>query len=80
MMAKRKGDIEIGKRMAEELLRLFGRQSEIPGRFGCSAKLVYEWAGGITPGGYMLAKLHYFGGDVIYVLTGRRDTRDKKGD
>lgn len=76
-MGKRKGNIEIGQRMAEELIRLFGCPTEIYRRFGCSAKQYYHWSDGITPGGHMLAKLHYCGGDVIYVLSGRR-TMDEK--
>jgi hypothetical protein len=33
---------------------------------------------GEVPGGMSLAKLHAFGGDVIYVLTGKRRAEDGK--
>ena len=77
VMGKRKGNIEIGQRMAEELIRLFGGPAEINRRFGCTKKQYYHWTDGITPGGHMLAKLHHCGGDVIYVLSGRRTNNEK---
>ena len=75
-MAKHKGEIEIGYRMVEELHRLFGRKTDIILRFGIAREMLYAWASGVTPGGYVLAKLHYCGGDVIYVLTGKRSGCD----
>lgn len=71
-MCKQKGDIAIGHRMIDELVRLFGTQAEAIRSFPCNKHSVDNWRDGGTPGGYMLAKLHYCGGDVLYVLTGKR--------
>ena len=71
-MAKHKGNIEIGFRMCEELYRIFGKQANAVRRFGVARDQIRVWKNGGTPGGYYLAKLHYCGGDVIYVLTGKR--------
>lgn len=71
-MGKRKGDIEIGYRMVEELLRLFGTKAEAIRKLPCERHAIGYWEEGQTPGGHMLARLHYCGGDVLYVLTGRR--------
>ena len=69
---KHKGDIEIGRRMMEELVRLYGKKAKIVRQFHCGHNTLYCWDYGATPGGFELAKLHYAGGDVIYVLTGKR--------
>ena len=71
-MGNRKGDIEMGHRMIKELLRIYGSKSKIVRNFGCAHLTLYGWEMGNTPGGAFLAKLHYAGGDVIWVLTGRR--------
>lgn len=71
-MAKRKGDIEIGYRMISELVRVFGTQANAIRQMQIDRHTVDYWNTGGTPGGYMLAKLHSWGGDVIYVLTGER--------
>lgn len=71
-MGKHKGDIEIGRRMIEELERVFGSQCNAIKRLPVNRHAVDHWREGATPGGQMLARLHYFGGDVIYVLTGKR--------
>jgi hypothetical protein len=73
MMTKHKGDIEIGHRMLEELVRLYGTQAEAIRRFRCKRHSIDYWRDGGTPGGYMLAKLYYCGGDVLYVLTGKKE-------
>jgi hypothetical protein len=75
MMAKQKGDIEIGHRMVEEIYRVFNSHTEAITQLGCWKNTISYWQEGGTPGGYMLAKLHYFGGDVIYVLTGKRGVK-----
>lgn len=75
-MAKQKADIEIGHRMVDELVRVFGSQAKAIRQMPLERHSVDYWKDGGTPGGYMLAKLHYWGGDVIYVLTGRRGTED----
>ena len=71
-MAKRKGDILIGQRAWEEVIRLFPTMTSAAKAFGCDRKEFNEWYHGRTPGGMNLARLHYLGGDVIYVLTGKR--------
>ena len=76
MMAKRKGDPEIGYRMAEELVRLFGSPIEAVRQFKCARNCVYEWSTGTNPGATALAKLHNCGGDVLYVLTGKKENKD----
>jgi hypothetical protein len=72
-MASKKGDIEIGKRMVEELHRIFDTQKQACTGMRCNRRSFYEWGTvGKTPCGLHLARLHYCGGDVIYVLTGKR--------
>lgn len=71
-MPKHKGDIEIGHRMVEELVRLFGTQANACRKLQFERHCTDYWQNGGTPGGHMLAKLHYCGGDVLYVLTGER--------
>lgn len=75
-MAKHKGNIEIGYRMIDELVRVFGSQANAIRQMSLNRHAVYYWKTGGTPGGYMLAKLHYHGGDVMYVLTGERTVED----
>lgn len=75
-MAIQKGDIEIGHRMVDELVRLFGTKAEAVRRFQCERNCIDHWQDGGTPGGYMLQKLHFHGGDVLYVLTGKREDKD----
>ena len=72
-MGQIKGDIEIGKRAAEEARRIFPSVADASKRMGIGRKAVYSWErDGIVPGGFYLAKLYYAGADVIYILTGRR--------
>lgn len=71
-MAKHKGDIEIGKRAAEEVYRVFNSVARGVMALGCHKSDVYAWMDGATPGGFMLARLHYHGCDVLYILTGKR--------
>lgn len=78
MATKHKGDVEIGRRMVQELVRLFGTKAEAVRRFQCERHSVDRWQDGGTPGGYMLARLYYCGGDVMYVLTGKREKKDDK--
>ena len=70
-MARQKGDIEIGHRMIDECVRLFGSRAKAIRQMPCNRHTMDYWVNGGTPGGFMLAKLHYHGGDVIYVLTGK---------
>lgn len=76
-MAKPRGDIEIGRRMAEEVRRLRNEKKTAAG-IKFSNKLIREWESGCVPGGLMLAKLHSCGGDVLYVLTGTRSNINGK--
>lgn len=72
-MSNKKGDIFIGKRMVEEINRIFPTKKLACINMGCDRRSFYEWETvGATPSGLHLARLHYCGGDVIYVLTGRR--------
>lgn len=75
-MAKHKGDIEIGHRMVDECVRIFGTQANAIRQLPCERHCMDYWRDGGTPGGYMLAKLHCSGGDVIFVLTGKRESED----
>lgn len=76
-MAKHKGDILIGQRMAEEVVRLFPTYNSAAIAFGTDRKIFRYWQLGGTPSGFCLARLHYLGGDVIYVLTGKRERKYK---
>ena len=71
-MAKHKGDIEIGRRMAEEVERIWLAKGKTIQQLGVGRNSLHDWRDGKTPGGYMFQKLYYIGGDVMYVLTGRR--------
>lgn len=75
-MAKHKGDIEIGRRMALECYRIFGAAKNAAQQLQCHKNSVYEWEQGKVPGASLLAKLHSCGGDVLYVLTGKREKID----
>ena len=71
-MAKPIGDIAIGQRAAEEVWRIFKKSAAASRALGCDVKTIYQWDGGTVPGGLMLARLHYLGCDVMYILTGKR--------
>lgn len=77
-MAKHKGDIEIGHRMVEEVYRVFGGHNNAIHRLNCGKNAISYWREGGTPGGLVLARLYYFGGDVLYVLTGKRGSENGK--
>ena len=76
---KPKGDIEIGYRAYEEAIRIFGAPYKAYQTKAFSKNTLYAWRDGITPGGLQLAKLHYAGADVIYILTGKRSGSIKDG-
>lgn len=71
-MAKHKGDIEIGRRANEEVYRVFGNYRKAARLIGCDYRLINSWMHGNTPGGHFLARMHYLGCDVLYILTGKR--------
>ena len=65
-------DIRIGWRAAEEADRLFPTRKAAAKAMGKERKLVWDWEYGNSPSALLLARLHYHGADVIYILTGRR--------
>ena len=71
---KRKNDIAIGARFMEELYRLFPEKSyrDLGKIFGCSPAIFGEWQKGVTPSAASLARIMELGGDIEYILTGRR--------
>lgn len=71
-MPKPKGAIEIGYRMHEEVCRLFKTQADATRRLRCHRHTIAAWSVGGCPDVHYLTRLHYAGGDVLYVLTGRR--------
>lgn len=71
-MSKEKGDIRIGQRAFEEIHRLFPSIGTAVTRSRCSKQAIYAWRDGSIPDGINLARLHYAGADVIYILTGKR--------
>ena len=73
-MPKKKADVTIGHRMAQELWRLFPNSSvrNIAVKIGCERKTIWEWEKGTTPSAIYIARLHALGGDVMWVLTGTR--------
>ena len=77
-MPQVKGDIFIGQRMREEVDRLFPSLTVAAKAFRCDRKNFTGWMNGLTPSSIQLAKLHYLGGDVLYVLTGKRSGLDGK--
>lgn len=60
-------------RLLEEINRLDISDAELSRKLGCSRTAINQWISGHTiPYAYYLAKLHYLGCDVIYILTGDR--------
>ena len=72
--AMRKQDIEIGKRAYDEVLSMFPMMKDAVAAIGCGNKAVYEWKYGTAPSATYLARLHELGADVIWILTGRRES------
>lgn len=70
--AVRKGDITIGYRAYEEVLRLFPRMKDAAAALGCLENNIYQWGNGICPSAKFLARLIDVGADVYYILKGRR--------
>ena len=71
---KRKCNIDIGQRAYSEIQRLFPNKSMpyVALRIGCNKKAIAAWRDGFAPSGMFLARLHYLGADVIWILTGER--------
>ena len=73
-MGKHKGELGIGKRAAEELLRKFPQltEAQICRRLGFDRKSLWFWKSGETPSGFALQRMCFEGCDIKYILTGRR--------
>ena len=71
---KHKAPLEIGYRMIEELYRLYPDKSDkwLARKLCVSPTMISAWKRGVTPSANYLAALLYMGGDVIWILTGRR--------
>ncbi len=74
---RRKADIGIGKRAAEEMLRI-----NVPVRtqlrdMQLNHNCFYNWQNGACPDSRALQALCNYGFDVVYILTGRRTNADK---
>lgn len=76
-MAMIKGDITIGHRAYEEVLRLFPRMKDAMAAIGCRENNIYKWAEGVCPSAKFLARLLVLGADIPYILTGRRSEHGK---
>lgn len=75
---KRKSELAIGRRAAEEVRRLFpkSRHIDICRRLGCNKKTLSLWNDGFAPSAMFLSRIASLGGDVDYILTGNRRTKD----
>ena len=69
---RHKGDIQIGVRAAEEMLRLYPSQAAAAKAIHRERKIFNMWQLGHTPDGASLAAMYYCGADVIYILTEKR--------
>lgn len=74
-MAKHRADITIGHRMHEEVVRVCADRNIRRDLFA-PRSIRQPWREGCCPGGFYLQRLYYFGGDVMYVLTGKRSVKD----
>ena len=79
---KRKSEIAIGERFVLELYRLFPEDSDrkLARLLGCSPTMLREWQDGRTPSGMYLARILQLGGDVEYILTGKRQIKENPPD
>lgn len=77
-MAMKMCDRNVGKRMYEECIRLFDTAKQIQEFFRVSPPLQYHWLNGTAPSAGNLIRLIEAGGDVMYVLTGRRSNAQGK--
>ena len=71
-MPRAKADIMIGRRMREEADRIFPSLTCAAKALRCDRKNFTGWGNGDTPSTLYLARIHYYGADVIYILTGKR--------
>ena len=75
-----KGDITIGYRAYEEVLRLFPMMKDAAISLGCKDNNIYKWREGVSPSAKFLARLLVLGADIPYILTGRRPGNEKCSD
>lgn len=77
-MSQIKGDIGMGHRAAFVLMereaRTGRRTCEQVRDLGLERKTFYLWQHGATPSGAVLQRMAFAGYDVMYILTGRRNT------
>jgi hypothetical protein len=71
-MKRKIADINIGFRMYEEVNRMFGSAKKAAEAMGCERSGVYAWGYGNAPSALSLSRFAALGGDVVYVLTGRK--------
>ena len=72
-MTKKKFDLDIHIRLAEEIYKLDISNVELAKRLNCNPTNVRNWLSGANlPYAYYLAGFHRVGCDVIYILTGER--------
>ena len=77
-MKRWKGDIYIGYRAYEEVLRIFPRTIDAMRGLGIRRENLYAWGRGVCPSAKYLARLHKAGADVIWILTGEKSTARKE--
>jgi hypothetical protein len=58
--------------MYEETMRLFGTPTAAARKMGCGRQIFYNWADGFSPSAFYLERLDALGGNVLYVITGRK--------
>lgn len=63
---------EIGKRMYEECLRLFAGHKDTINHLRCGSGEPYCWMRGVAPSSIYLQRILLCGGDITYILIGRR--------
>lgn len=69
---KKRTDIRIGQRAAQEAIRICGDFARAGKMIGSERKTVYHWEQGVAPSAIYLARLHELGADVTWILTGRK--------
>lgn len=75
-MGKHMTDIQIGQRFYEECLRLYPSAYKTAKALKTTRSTIHYYKTGGAPSALALARMHYAGGDVIYILTGRRSDHD----
>ena len=77
---KRKSESTIGCRAYEEVNRLFPDDFVITicRKIGCSRQTYNSWGTGFAPSAMFLSRILQLGGDVEYILTGRRKPKENQ--